>query len=586
MHRQQGLDLDAGAARAPDRGGAVHLRALPVKREIDIDAGKLQRVAKGYKIGSALCGLDGRDRGNRDNRTLSTLGTFHRIQNLRTDPHASRSHRLPDGLRLVTGVDHAGVARTVKMSEPSGRHAAASIRHAWRAAAALLIWLALALGPATALGQGANKFDLLSDEQLEIFQRDLARYHFGSELLDDPVSELYIRRLLTQLDPPERTAIFIIEDSSINALAVWGNMIFIHTGLIEFIDNESELFAVIAHEVGHIVQEHFERLPKQLQTVSSLAAAALILGIFSTDAEIGDALIAASQGGLQAAAYEQIRTYEYEADSIAIDLLSRAETGADGLISVLRKLKGAPGVPEYLRSHPISDNRVAAVKGYARQLPDFEPRAEGVDFGFIRARIRKRSRVTNLSEQVSDEPEDIQDYLLLLDKGQGSAAAGQRLQERYPGNWIVAHALADFHLSENRTDEAERVLAQALGSDPDNQVLVAMRLEALTQAGDSQQAMLALGKLSSLSYGSPLVAKAEAQFWAKGDDDYRYRVALSRYNYSRGDMDGARQQISFARDVAEKSGRDDSHPQLVRLEEKIDSIEKALGISQGQADEQ
>ena len=580
MHGEQGLHLDAGAARTARHGQAAHLRLLPIELEIDVNAGKRHRVAQGYKIRSTLCSLDGCNRGHSNNRPLATLGTFHRIQNLRTDPHASRGGGLPDGRLLVTGFNHAGGARIIKMSKFLCRHAAASIRQAARGGTGALLAAALALGPAPAPGQSNDKFNLLDDEQLEIFQRDLARYHFDN-LLDDPVAELYIQRLLGQLKPPKRISVFIVDDSSVNALAVWGDMIFIHTGLIEFIDGESELFGVMAHEVGHIVQEHFARLPKQLQTVSSIAAAALILGIFSSDAEIGDALIAASQGGLQSAAYEQIRTYEYEADSIALDLLSRSETGADGLIEVLRKLKGAPGVPEYLLSHPISDNRVAAVQGYARQFPEFAARAETPDFGFIRARIRKRSHVANLSEQVQDQPEEIQDYLQLLDKNRGSNAAAQRLQERYPGNWIIAHALADFYLSENRTTEATKVLTSAIRSDPDNQVLTALRLEALAKAGDPQQAMLALGKLSSMSFSSPMVAKAEAQFWNGEKNDYKYRIALARYNYSRGDMDGARRQLDFARDLAEKNGRGgDGLPQLVRIEGKIDSIEKALGVGQ------
>ena len=245
---------------------------------------------------------------------------------------------------------------------------------------------------------------------------------------------------------------------------------------------------------------------------------------------------------------------------------------------MLRKLKGAPGVPEYLLSHPISDNRVAAVQAYARQLPEFEARAETADFGFIQARIRQRSRVANLSEDTQDEPADIRDYLQLLDKDKNSAAAAVRLREKYPGNWIIAHALADFHLSENRTGEAAAVLAGALRFEPDNQVLTALRLEALTKSGDRQQARLALGKLSAMSFASPLVAKAEAQFWAGEKEDYKYRISLARYNYSRGDMDGARKQLDFARDAAEKNDRSDGMPQLVRIEGKINSIERALGV--------
>ena len=457
------------------------------------------------------------------------------------------------------------------------RHAGQSIRQALGSAAIALLALPLAAVPMSASGQ-SNNFDLLADDQLEIFQSNLAHYHFGNSLLDDPVSELYIRRLLARLNPPERIAVFILDDSSINALAVWGNMIFIHTGLIEFIDGENELFAVMAHEVGHIVQEHFARMPKQLQGVSSIAAAALILGILNSDAEISDAMIAGAQGSLQAAAYEQTRIYEYEADSIALDLLGRAETGSDGMVSILRKLKSTPGVPEYMLSHPISDNRVAAVQAYARQLPKFEAPAESRDFGFIKARIRQRSHIANLSEKISDEPQDIRDYLQLLDKKEGSSEAARRLQKNHPRNWIVAHALADFYISENRTAEAEQVLSDALKNDPENHALIALRLDALAKSNNRQQAILALGKLSSMSYTSPLIAKAEAQFWAREKNDYNYRIALARYSYSRGDMDGARQQLKFAQEAAEKNGHSEDQPQVIKIREKIDSIEKALGI--------
>ena len=578
MDSEQCLHLNTGTPRAKHCRLAVHQRLVPIGGKIDIDAGKRQRMAQGYKITGTLRGLNGGDSGHRNNRALGTLATVNLINNRPTCPQAAGSHCLPVGRLLVTGFNHAGVARIIKMSKFFVRHPLASIRHAARHSAILLVALVLALSPAPAASQGNNTLDLLSDEQLEIFQRDLGRYHFGKGLLDDPVAELYIKRLLNELKPPKRIAISIIDDPSVNALAVQGDMIFIHTGLIEFIDSENELLGVVAHEIGHIVQEHFTRLPKQLQAVSSLAAAALLLGLLSSDAEIGDALIAASQGSLQSAAYEQIRTYEYEADSVALDLLSKSGVGADGLIEILRKLKGAPGVPEYLLTHPISDNRVAAVQGYARQFPTFEPRAESADFGFIQARIRKRSRVSNLSEEISDEPEEIQDYLLLLDKNQASRAAAARLQEKHAGNWIIAHALAELYLAENRTNAAIEVLDNALRSDPKNRVLTALRLEALAKSGESQQVKLALGKLAAGNYASPLIAKTEAQFWAEEKDDYRYRVALARYNYNQGDMNNARKQLDFARELARKEGRGDEPPQVVRIQIKIDSIEKALGV--------
>ena len=129
---------------------------------------------------------------------------------------------------------------------------------------------------------------------------------------------------------------FAIRDPSINAFAMPGGFVGVHTGLISASETESELASVLAHEVAHVTQRHIARMigqQQQMQMPMLVAlAAAILLGRSRPDLAAG-AAVAAQAGAVQSQlAYS--RDFEREADRLGLRALEsrRLRPARDGVV--------------------------------------------------------------------------------------------------------------------------------------------------------------------------------------------------------------------------------------------------------------
>ena len=88
-------------------------------------------------------------------------------------------------------------------------------------------------------------------------------------LVDDPEVQKYVDNLLLRLSkgvPPQPfpLSVNVVRHNAINAFAVPGGNLFLFTGLILAMDNESELAGVLAHEMAHATQRHMARRIQQI----------------------------------------------------------------------------------------------------------------------------------------------------------------------------------------------------------------------------------------------------------------------------------------------------------------------------------
>src|SRR6185436_9722074 len=119
---------------------------------------------------------------------------------------------------------------------------------------------------------------------------------------------------------------FAIRDPSINAFALPGGFVGVHTGLITSADNESEIASVIAHEMAHVTQRHIARgfgLQKQMQLPMMIAMAAALLLARSRPDLAGGASMAA-QGSVIQTQLSYSRDFEREADRVGFQTLQDA----------------------------------------------------------------------------------------------------------------------------------------------------------------------------------------------------------------------------------------------------------------------
>ena len=155
---------------------------------------------------------------------------------------------------------------------------------------------------------------------------------------------------------------FVIQDEGLNAFAMPGGLVFVHTGLLEVIDTENELLCVLAHEIGHVQGRHIARRMERMQRINIATAAIAIAGLFLGQGEVGSAIFATS-GALNASiALKYSRTDEEEADRRACQWICKAGYDPRGLLTVLKKMQkyrwlGTSAIPSYLSTHPGASER-------------------------------------------------------------------------------------------------------------------------------------------------------------------------------------------------------------------------------------
>jgi predicted Zn-dependent protease len=315
-------------------------------------------------------------------------------------------------------------------------------------------------------------------------------------IVDDPLLNEYIRLLGSQLasqvnDGDYAFQFFMIDDRSVNAFAMPGGVIGVHTGLLLDTETESELAGVIAHEVSHVTQRHIARAmyDQQRSSIVSMATAiASILIAAGTDVST-EAASALSTAGQAAAIQRQInftRENEYEADRLGMDVLARAGFDPNGMASFFEKLSrmestSADVLPEMLRTHPTSSARISETRSRARLLPRID-HIDSVAYSLAKA----RSRVL-----AADRP------------GQALAFYEALAGSNDPGD---RYGLALSLAAVGRDDEAERLFRTLSAEYPNVIAFRIGRAEALMAGHLDEQAMAVYGEANAVSPRStPLV---------------------------------------------------------------------------------
>lgn len=213
----------------------------------------------------------------------------------------------------------------------------------------------------------------------------------------DPVVREYVNdigeQILASMGPqPFKYRFYVVDDNSINAFAIPGGHIFVHSGVILKARNVSELAGVIGHEVGHVALRHIARNYNKYKAGQLGHQAAVLAGaIFGGQAGAQAADLA---GGLAVTSILNSfgREAEREADDFAVDALPRAGYDPHGLPTFFETLirEGGARPPEFLSSHPATESRLEDTRAAIRQL-DLPPTLRVNDGGkleIIQRRIR------------------------------------------------------------------------------------------------------------------------------------------------------------------------------------------------------
>ena len=246
---------------------------------------------------------------------------------------------------------------------------------------------------------------LPKSEEDRIGRAIMAQIRRSGEVVEDPLVTEYINNIGSKIaahanDGDHTFSFFVVDNRRINAFALPGGFIGVHTGLLQATRNEDELAGVIGHEIAHVTQRHIARAIHANQR-QSLISTAIMLGALVAGAAGagGDAVqggIAVAQGTAAQQRINFTRANEYEADRIGIRALADAGFDPHGMASFFEVMsRQAPAdlnmrLPEFLRTHPVTTNRIAEARNRARNLPRVDSE-DSVDYGIARARSRVAS---------------------------------------------------------------------------------------------------------------------------------------------------------------------------------------------------
>lgn len=368
-------------------------------------------------------------------------------------------------------------------------------------------------------------------------------------------------------EPGQPFEFFAINDNAINAFAMPGGFIGVNTGLILAAQSESELAAVLSHEIAHVTQHHLARMIAG-QKYDSLAAFALIAAAILSARSNPDAAMASIVGAQAGGIQRQLnftRLHEQEADRIGLTILQQSGYDTRAMPVFFERLQKASrllegNTPAYLRTHPVTNERIADIGNRVQQIP-FHPVNSSLDFHLIRAKLQimqwsPQEAINYFSNALGPKKFGnpiAQRYGLVFALLQGNqlARAEQEfipLRKLAQTNAIIATLAGKLELAgaSHSKDMAEffRISTQNF---PQHRAIFYDYCEVLMQ-NKQYEATLKLLKQQIINYpDDPILYELQAKNYAALNRHQEEHHALSYQNILRGNLRGAIEQLELAK---------------------------------------
>lgn len=415
--------------------------------------------------------------------------------------------------------------------------------------------------------------------------------------LDDPEIASYLNNLGHKLiaNSDEASAgqtfeFFAVEDPSINAFALPGGFMGFNSGLIVAAQSESELAAVMSHEIAHVTQKHLARMiaSQKYDWVKSIASLALAIIASRANPQASQAVLIASQASMIQSKLDFTRKHEKEADRIGLSILLDAGFDPQGMAAFFERLQKSGrfhenGAPSYLRTHPITFERIADIQNRTREMP-YRQAPDSIDFMLVRAKLRAlqgksqdavaqfKSRLD--AKRYANEAVERYGYIHALLRDKKAKQAGNELAHLYQiiqtdpsasaltnhllgrtvrveHKNIIAGAMietlaASVKLANGQTTEAFNTYNNALKIYPQHRALIHGYAQALIQNKQTETALEFINKQLLLIKNDPRLFNLQAECHALLGNKMLKHRALAESYLLKGHYAGAIDQLQTA----------------------------------------
>jgi predicted Zn-dependent protease len=292
---------------------------------------------------------------------------------------------------------------------------------------------------------------------------------------------------------PANTKVVLIQDDSINAFVAGGQIVYIHSGLIDAADTANEVQGVIAHEIGHIVGGH--AVFQGDGGYGKVSILSLLLGAAAMAAGSGEAGAGILAAGQQAAIGNYLafsRIQEASADAAGAKFLNTAGISGRGMLSFFDKLTAQmhrygyyttnPEVNPFMQTHPLSQDRVQTLKADLMGSAAWgKPNDKEIETRFKRVQAKLRGYVADPKATLAKYP-----------------ASDQSIYAHY------ARAYA-YHKS-GYPDQAAAETQALVRAAPKDPYFLELEGQILLESGKPAEAIAPLREATALSNNQPLIA--------------------------------------------------------------------------------
>ena len=266
-------------------------------------------------------------------------------------------------------------------------------------------------------------------QERQIGQQSMLQIRAGKQYFDDAEIHDYLNQIGYRLvessaEPGSGFEFFALDDYNVNAFAMPGGFIGVNAGLLLTAQSESELAAVLSHEIAHVTQHHLARMVagSQNDTLASMAALAVAILAARSNSQVSEAALAGMQARSIQSQLDYTRTHEQEADRIGFEILLKSGFNTHAMPEFLDRLQTATrllegNMPGYLRTHPITSERIADIANRVQKQP-YRLVPDSLDFQLVRTKLIARQKTA-------------QDAIAYFSDALGAQKHGNPIAQRY-----------------------------------------------------------------------------------------------------------------------------------------------------------